>query len=350
MSFKKLDFFNLALALLGLLAAGEAWCIWERASAVRVAEQKLVRVRAQIQAVADAAPAPSRETAALIEADLKRAQGALATMQSELRGRGPAAARLAATKPPAMRTDAFFDLATFVSKSRALAQKQGVLIGPGAAHFGFSLYANEGPETALIEPVFRQRLVANYIVDALLAARPRALLAVQRERPLHADERKARHEALAVAAADPTAAPPAPLESSTTLSPDYFDLDARLSAQAPGLVEVSGFRLIFTGQTAALRALLNQLASFELPIIARSVEVEPAAGEDIVAAPAEDAAAAPSQPAAPAVSIVLSAPVAKAAKPVATIAPLVAKSISKFTVTVEYVELAPVNAVVAATP
>ena len=64
-------------------------------------------------------------------------------------------------------------------------------------------------------------------------------------------------------------------------------------------------------------------------------EVEPAAGEDIVAAPAEDGAAAPSQPAAPAVSIVLSAPVAKAAKPVATIAPLVAKSISKFTVTVE---------------
>jgi hypothetical protein len=115
-------------------------------------------------------------------------------------------------------------------------------------------------------------------------------------------------------------------------------------------VEVSGFRLIFTGQTAALRALLNQLASFELPIIVRSVEVEPAAGEDIVAAPAEDAAAAPSQPAAPAVSIVLSAPVAKAAKPVATIAPLVAKSISKFTVTVEYVELAPVNAVLAATP
>jgi hypothetical protein len=139
------------------------------------------------------------------------------------------------------------------------------------------------------------------------------------------------------------------LESSTTLSPDYFDLDARLSAQAPGLVEVSGFRLIFTGQTAALRALLNQLASFELPIIVRSVEVEPAAGEDLVAAPADEAASA-TQPAAPAVSIVLSAPVAKAAKPVATIAPLVAKSISKFTVTVEYVELAPVPAVAAATP
>jgi len=88
MSLKKLNFFNLSLALLGLLAAAQAWCIWERASAVRTAEQKLIRVRAQIQAVADAAPAPSRETAAMIEADLNRAQRALATMQSELRGRG----------------------------------------------------------------------------------------------------------------------------------------------------------------------------------------------------------------------------------------------------------------------
>ena len=349
MSFKKLNFFKLARTRLGLVAVGAAWCIWDRAAAVRAAEQKLVRVRAQIQTVADAAPSPSRETAALIEADLNRAQRALATMQSELRGRGPSAARLAATKPPAMRTDAFFDLATFVSKSRALAQKQGVLIGPGAANFGFSLYANEGPETALIEPVFRQRLVVNYLVDALLAARPRALLAVQRERPLSAVERKARNEALIAAAADPAATPPAPLESATTQSSDYFDLDARLSAQAPGLVEVSGFRLIFTGQTAALRALLNQLASFELPIIVRSVEVEPAAGEDIVAAPADEAAA-PPPPATPAASIVLSAPVAKAAKPAATIAPLVAKAISKFTVTVEYVELAAGPAVVAATP
>jgi hypothetical protein len=59
MSFKKLNFFKLALALLGLLAAGEAWCIWERASAVRAADQKLVLVRAQIQAVADATPAPA---------------------------------------------------------------------------------------------------------------------------------------------------------------------------------------------------------------------------------------------------------------------------------------------------
>ena len=348
MSFKKTSFFSLLLVLLGLVALGAVWCIWERASAVRSAEQKLVRVRAQLQAVADTAPSPSRETAAQIEADLNRAQRALTTMQAELRGRGPGAARLAATKPPAMRTDAFFDLATFVSNARALTLKQGVQIAPGAANFGFSLYANEGPETALIEPVFRQRLVANYLVEALLSARPRALLSVQRERPLNTEERKARNDALVAAAADPAAAPLS-TESSTTLSPDYFDLDARLLARAPGLVEISGFRLIFTGQSAALRALLNQLARFELPIIVRAVEVEPAAGEDLLAAPAEETALT-TKLAAPASSIVLSAPAPKAAKAASTISPLVAKSVSKFTVTVEYVELAPAAAAVASTP
>jgi hypothetical protein len=326
------------------VAAGEVWCIWERAQTALAAEQKLARVRNDLAAVAATEPAPSREIALQIESDLARAQSALATMQAELRGRGPAAARLAATKAPVARTDAFFDLATFVERSRGTAQKQGVIVAPAAAHFGFSLYANEAPEAALIEPVFRQRLVAEYLVDALLAARPRALLAVQRERPLTADERKLRAEALA--AADPSA-PPAAAESAAQLSPDYFDLDARLSARAPGLVEVSAFRLIFTGQTAALRALLNQLAGFELPVIVRAVEVEPAAGEDLVAAGEEPPAA--TAPPGPPASIVLTAPAAKpAAKTPSAIAPIVARSVSKFTVTLEFVALTPPPAAAAA--
>lgn len=353
MSFKKLPLFKLALALVALVAAGEAWCIYERFTAVRLAEKKLVQARGQLQVVADTVPAPSRETAAQIEADLARAQRALAAMQTELRGRGPAAAALAAMKAPAARTDAFFDLATYVEQSRARAAKQGVSIAPAAAHFGFSLYANEAPEVALIGPVFRQRLVARYLVEALFAARPRALLSLQRERPLTADERKTRAEALAAAAADPAAVVAAQPEKSATISPDYFDLDPRLGAGTSGFVEVSAFRLVFTGQTAALRALLNQLASFELPVIVRAVEVEPATGEDLVGA-AEDAAPAPTATVAalPAL-IVLSAPAPKAApanKP-AAIAPMVPKALSKFTVTVEFVELVPAPApAVASTP
>ena len=352
MPFKKLPLFKLSLGLIALTGVAGAWSIYERFDAARLTEKKLAKARSDLQAMADTVPAPAQETALQIEADLAKAKLALAAMQAELRGRGPTAARLAALKPPVARTDAFFDLATYVERSRALARKQGVTVAPAAAHFGFSLYANEGPETALIGPVFRQRVVVSYLVEALLAARPRALLTVQRERPLTAEERKTRAEALAAAAADPAALAAALPEKSATLSPDYFDLDPRLAAPATGFVEVSAFRLAFTGQTIALRALLNQLATFELPVIVRAVEVEPATGEDLASSAEENSAPIAPTAAAPA-SIVLTAPSAKGAPATksATIASIVAKSLSKFTVTVEFVELVPPPApVMASTP
>jgi len=353
MARKKLPLFNVAIAVIAAAAVGGGWFVWDRARAATAAERELVRLRAELQAVADAVPAPSRETAAEIEADLARARRALATMQAELRGRGPTADRLAALKPPGARTDAFFDLATFVERSRVTAQKQGIAIGPDATHFGFSLYANEGPEAALIEPVFRQRLAADYLVGALFSARPRAVLAVQRERPLTAAERKTRADdlaaAIALAASDPASVIPPPVpEGSASISPDYFDLDPRLTVPDPELVEVSAFRLIFTGPTAVLRALLNQLATFELPVIVRTVEVEPATGDDLLSA-GEEAAAPPA--AAPASTVLIaSVPRPTSANRGGTLAPLVPKSVSKFTVTVEFVELVPPAAVASDTP
>jgi hypothetical protein len=332
---KRSPLFVAALVALGLAAAGEGWCIAERFAAARAAEKKLAQQRATLAALAAVAPAPSRETAAQIEADLARARRALATMQAELRGRGPAAERLKAAKVPAARTDAFFDLATFIAGSRQRAKQQGVHVAPGAAHFGFSLYANEGPEAALIAPVFRQRLVVQYLVDALLDARPRAVVSVQRERPLGDDERKARAEALAAAAADPASAPPARDLDVAALSADYFAPDPRLAASAPGTVEATAFRLVFTGQTAALRALLNKLAAFELPVIVRAVEVEPAAEEESAAAAAEE----PARESA-AASVVLTASAPPKPKP-ATVAPLVPKALSRFTVVVEFIDLLP---------
>ncbi len=356
MTGKKISLFNVTLVIVALAAVGGAWLIWDRAQAAKIAERKLVQARAELQAVADAAPAPSREVAAEIESDLARARKALATMQAELRGHGPAGAALAAVKVPAARTDAFFDLATFVERSRTQARKLGIVVAPAAAHFGFSLHANEGPESALIGPVFRQRLVAQYLVDALFTARPRAILAIKRERPLTAVERKARTEAALAAAAAAAADPTAPVadvvpENNATISPDFFDLDPRLAAPNPDLVAVSAFRLVFTGQTAALRSLLNQLATFELPVIVRTVEVEPAAGEELSLA-AEEAPPVVATPA-PAASIVLSA--APAVKAVAapkppSAPPIVAKALSKFTVTVEFVELVPAPVVAPEAP
>ena len=350
-----------ALTLFGVIALAEAGLIYERWSASRAAEAKLAQRQADLAGMGSLMPAPTREIAAEIETDLARAQRALAAMQGELKGRGPAAEKLRSAKVPAARTDSFFDLATYTERMRELARKHEVRIRPDAARFGFAAYANEAPEAERLEPVFRQRQITQFLVEALLEAKPFAILGVKREPTLTKPEKEARDAALiavaeAIAQGQP---PPDPSASGAPTielpeGPDYFIVDSRVSARVPGFIDTSGFRLVFTGQTAALRTLLNRLAAFELPVLVREVEVEPATAEDAAEMPEEnaaDSAADPAAAAASAASVVLALepapkPVAKTAPPRnaprgPVITPIVAKPLSKFTVTVEFVDLVP---------
>src|SRR4051812_30633079 len=280
-AFRKNPLYASALTLCALLALGEGWCIYERSDAARAAARKLVQKRADLQAMGELAPAPTRDVATAIETDLARARRALAAMQAELKGRGPAADRMRSAKVPAARTDAYFDLATFVEKTKELAKKNGVDVRPDAARFGFALHAHEAPEADRIEAVFHQRQIAQYLVEALIEAHPRALVAVQRERPLTKKERADR-DAAALAAANGTPPPEGATEPLAPAEdgPDFFTLDPRSSVRAAGVLDTSAFRLGFIGETGALRAFLNRLAGFELPVLVREVEVEPVSVEE----------------------------------------------------------------------
>lgn len=340
---RKYPVFAALLGVCALVSLGEGWCIFDRWRASREAAKTLELKKNELHAMGSLAPAPKREIATAIESDLARAQRALDAMQGELKGRGPAAERLRTAKIPAARTDAFFDLATFVEKTRDLAKSREVAVRPEAARFGFSLYANEGPEADRIAAVFHQRQVAQFIVESLLEAKPRALLLVQREAALTAKE-KADRDAIALATAKGEPPPPDAVAPTLSEGADFFAIDPRASARVPGYVDATAFRVVFTGQTSALRTFLNKLASFELPVLVREVEVEPAVVADgSAAAPAVEEIA---EVEAPAPSVVLSA--APAAKPKGSVpakppgaAPIVAKPWSKFTVTVEYIELVP---------
>lgn len=345
---RKNPLFVAALTVCGVVALGEAYLIYERFMASREAEKTLAQRQGELLAMGTLNPPPKREVAAAIAADLEKAQAALAAMQGELKGRGPAAERLAAAKLPANRTDAFFDLATFVEKTRELAKKNDVTVRGEATRFGFAAYTNEGPAADHIEPVFRQRQIAQYLIETLLDARPRALIAVKREPTLGKAEREARAAAQAAAAAGTPVEPVPAAETPTAEGPDYFAIDPRVTARVPGFIDTIPFKISFTGQTAALRLFLNKLATFELPVLVREVEVEMASAED---AAAEEAAAAaePAPENSTAASIVLAAtppaPKAptkaapKAAARTPAIAPIVSKPLSKYTVTVEFVEL-----------
>ena len=366
--YRKYPLFASALTLCALLVLGEGWLIYDRFAASRAAAKKLVEREAELLAMKDLTPVPTRPIATAIEADLARARRAVAAMQAELSGRGPAAERLATAKVPTARTEAYFDLATFVEKTRELAKKNDVEIRPEAARLGFALYANEGPKEDRIASAFHQRQVVQFVVESLIEARPRAIFSVQRERALTKAEKdtlaaaQAAAAAVATGGAAPEVTPESPAGGSVPEpeSPDLFAIDPRVTARAPGYIDTTPVRVVFTGQTAVLRSFLNKLASFELPVLVREVEVDRATAEESAAAavaPAEEGTPAEAAAdAAPAPSVVL-APTPKptvvalkAAPKVATAAPIVTKPLSKFTVTVEYLDLVAAPAPAAEAP
>lgn len=357
--YRKYPLFASALTLCALLVLGEGWLIYDRFAASRAAQKKLVEREAELMAMKDLVPVPARPVATAIEADLARARRAVAAMQLELSGRGPAAERLSGAKVPTARTEAYFDLATFVEKTRELAKKNDVEIRPEAARLGFALYANEGPKEDRIASAFHQRQVVQFVLESLIEARPRSIFSVQRERALNKSEKNAllADQAAAAAAASGGAAPEPPPEGTAgpgsppePESPELFVIDPRVTARAYGYIDTTPVRVVFTGQTAVLRSFLNKLASFELPVLVREVEVDRASAEEIAAAavvPTEEGPVADTADTAPAPSVVLSlVPKAPAAptsgKPLPKVPvaiPIVSKPLSKFTVTVEYLDL-----------
>ena len=299
--FRKYPAFATPLLVLSLVVLAEAWCLHGRRAAARTAWNRLDHARRELRAVTDTQPMPTPENAVQIEADLARVSRTLAALQAELREHGPVAERLSSAKVPEQRPDAFFDIAAFVEAMRDRAQRAGVALKPDE-RFSFSSYANEVPESGRIAAVFRERLIVQHLLEALMEARPHQLLSVQRERPLATTGGSAAANAGGAPAGRPSGAG----------SADYFDLDPRVSARVPGLVEATALRVSFTGHTVVLRGLLNRLADFELPLVVRAVEVAPA-----------DAVTGGSTP----------------VQPGAT--PLIARPLSRFTVTVEFIRLAP---------
>lgn len=304
----------LALSALLLVAGGILTRQYQAESvrALRALEQK----QAERDWLARQHPAPSEENTRAVAAELTTATRNLAALRSALQGRAPAA--LTAPPAPAKPIDGYFELAAFIETTRALAARQQVTLKDDE-HFSFATYRNEGPEPDLLPAVHRQRLLVQHLVENLLEARPRELLAVQRERPLTAGQRQMRSTP---SPAGKTAAADTPPPRAGEVAADFFAPDPQLILRAPGLYDGEALRVEFTGQTGTLRAFLNTLANFQLPLLVRSVEVQPLSIG--AATPPEEMAAAPGRSTAP--------------------VPLVTQNLSKFAVIVEFIELPPPSA------
>lgn len=290
---RKHPIFALVLLVSAAAVTWEGWQLYGAWQRTTRAEAVLRQRKEERDWLAHRTPALSAENSEAIAADVAAAGRRLEELRRALQGRGrwlPAA--------PHRPIDAYFALATFTKKTRALARRQQVELRADE-RFGFASYASIGPAADQLAAVHRQQVLVEHLVEALLEAQPRALLAVQRERP---------RSATAVLRADRAGA--AELRAGEVAA-DFFELDAQVRLRGPGLADTEAFRVEFTGQTQSLRALITSLAVFQLPLVVRAVEVEPLAPE--VTSTGVGAAA--------------GAPV-----------PLVTQNFSKFSVVVEFIE------------
>lgn len=116
--------------------------------------------------------------------------------------------------------------------------------------FGFEDYAQEAtmPESAsAILFLDKQRHILEYVINLLVAANPHSIDSVEREH----------------------------LEA-TTISKNQsesYRIDPAVSARLKGAIDTFAFRITFSGYSRSLRHFLNALASFDLPIVVRSLAV-----------------------------------------------------------------------------
>lgn len=307
---------NPLFAVVLLAAAGacvvQGWFIYTTRERARRAAIQLEAKRGERDWLARQSPALTEETSRAIAADVAAAEQRLADLRTALTGKAwlPPA--------PARPIDAYFALASFNEKMRALAMREQIALR-AEERFGFSTYANEGPELDLLGSVHRQRVVMQHVLETLFEAHPKALIAIVRERPLTEAQQAARRALIAGANATGAEAAAIPAARSAGQLADFFEPDARLRLHAPGLADGELYRVEFSGQTQALRAFLNALASSPLPLFVRAVEVEPDAVENSTMAG----------------SVPADANATYAA------VPLVTQNFSKFAVILECVEVAP---------
>jgi len=284
-----------------VLGAGAlSWLTWREHTDGLQAQAAL---RARIAArdfVVSQSPQPSEATEKSLRDELAAVRRATGAFSTALAGQSPAALEIAV---PARPVDAYFELAAYVEKNRALAATARTTIAENE-RFGFTLYQTEGPAEDLLPAVARQAAALRHLLECLFESTPEALLAVQRERPRTMSQQAARHPGGEVR--------PTPVGTEAA-GKDYFSIDPALSLFTPGETDTLAFRVEFLGRTSSLRGFLNSLGAFKLPLFVRSVEVEP-----LATAPATHAS--------------------RNGEPDAAL-PAVAQNLSKFAVVVELVEL-----------
>ena len=116
--------------------------------------------------------------------------------------------------------------------------------------FGFEDYAQEAtmPDSAsAILLLDKQRQILEYVINLVMAANPHSIDSVERE-----------HVEAATIGKNQSGS---------------YRIDPAVSARLPGAIDTVALKIIFSGYSRSLRHFLNALASFDLPVVVRSLAV-----------------------------------------------------------------------------
>lgn len=223
-------------------------------------ERKLRSTEDQLRVLLAAHPAPTLENLELSESNIAVLNEQLTTLVRNIEGRSE---QMLGANVPTEGFDLVILLSGFVFNSTTKFKDAGVRI-PNNFTFGFGEYSSPGatpPPPAAIPTVYRQYEIIDYLLDQLLESfrdtPDSALLAVERE----------------------AAIAPAPVAGKPPAQPrEIFTINPLVTARVDNAIETLAFRIRFASYTEGLREFLKRLAEFELPLVVRSVEVQPYRG------------------------------------------------------------------------
>ncbi|QYY36533.1 Amuc_1100 family pilus-like protein [Ruficoccus sp. ZRK36] len=277
--FKKYPIFGGFIAICLLLFIAGLVFIFLGFGGLGKARKSFTQAERSYRSALSLSPAPTAENAQQSE---KNVQELAAALQAQIDATAGHAPSIVSTDAPKTEADMLFQLEAFkeqFTKDAADVEPLGAAddtVGiqlPDDFNFSFSRFLESGtpPPSKFIPAVFEQKEVLGYLLRKLYDSQPTGILSIQRETQVeeieaqggaqdNANRRRANRNN--------------DRDTATTSKDDEFQI-GELSARVPGAVETLAFRFVFTGYTPSLRLFLKQLEEFELPLVVRSVEVQP---------------------------------------------------------------------------
>ena len=289
--------------------AAESYFLWSFNRSVSLADKDRGSTRTKAENAEKLSPAPSADNRDAAQANAADLKTVLDTVKSTFQD-----TPIKITDVPGSGPELLVQIQAYASDLQAKAKDRDIILPNPDFTFGMAMYVGRGvsaPPADKIPDVYTQMKALQYILNHLMddAKQPNQemkIISVMRE------------DITAVKAA-PGIFVPGANDNTDDEKNEVFTVDPAVTARVPGFVNTLAFQIKFVTYSESLRLLLQDLKQFEMPLVVRSIQVEPAAVEH--AAPGSDAAAAKKST------------VSDTAKPV------VAENLSQFTLVIEYIQL-----------